>query len=598
MEKSKIFNTLHKVMTAISTTILTVMLTANNAQADNALVNNARANNIKKVEQGLRSPIHFKGDTTAAILPRMAFYGVPGVSIAVINHFKIDWVKHYGVMDRQSQTPVSENTLFQAASISKPVTAYAALKLAEQNKLHLQQTVNSQLKHWKIPSIKTNAPATTFPITVKQLINHTSGLSVHGFPGYAHTAKLPSLLQVLNGSAPATSLAVLPEGEAGKHFSYSGGGYTVLQQLMTEVSQQDFATLMQRSVLTPLGMVRSTYEQPLPLDKQRFAASGYLPNKQPLPGKSRVFPEMAAAGLWTTAEDVARFTLDVQKGISQNASRVVSQQTAFNMVTPTIAKDIGLGFFLQSNDKGKDKGEDHYFKHDGWNKGFTTRLIGHQSKGYGLVILTNANQRAFVEELTQSIATAYQWHGFLQPTYQPLAISTKEIQRISGRYRHTADMLIKVFTDQDKLYMQYLDSPPNRLYRVGDNTYVRKEQERKITFVKNNLTGLSDFAFVLADGQLDTRKRLSDDEVLPYEHVLAGRYDAAYQGYLQLMAKFRVSQPGELEHIEWGLDRLAANLAQNPQTQAQAVKIYRLNVRLFPESTQARLGLERKGGKP
>ncbi|MCW8997458.1 MAG: beta-lactamase family protein, partial [Kangiellaceae bacterium] len=341
---------------------------------------------IASIEKGLRGSVIFKGDPSWSIEERMKHHGVPGVSVAVIKDFKVHWVKTYGITDKETGQPVTENTLFQAGSISKPVAAYGALKLVEQNRLGLDEPVNKKLVSWKIPE---NDFTKKRPVALKHLLNHSGGLTVHGFPGYSVDAPVPTIRQILDGQEPANTAAVRVDMEPETQMRYSGGGYTVLQQLVIDVTKKDYPQTMNELVLGPIKMQRSTYEQPLPPGKLKFAAAGYLPNKNPVPGKRHTYPEMAAAGLWTTAEDLAKFAIDVQSAIKEGNSKVLSKRMTDKMLTPYVSPNTGLGFFLENRD-----GEE-YFAHGGWDEGFSANLIAHKTRGFGVVVMINSNHPAF-----------------------------------------------------------------------------------------------------------------------------------------------------------------------------------------------------------
>ena len=299
---------------------------------------NIAASEIQAVENGLRGSVIFEGDATWNIAERMQHYGVPGVSLAVIKDFKIHWVKHYGVTDKETGKAVNAKTLFQAGSISKPVAAYGALKMVEENQLSLDAPVNKQLQGWQIPE---NQFTKKQPVTLRYLLNHSAGLTVHGFGGYPPGEPVPTTIQILNGEAPSNSAAVRVDMQPGTQYRYSGGGYTVLQKLVADVSNKKYPKIMDDLVLSPLKMTQSTYLQPLPPKLIKYAAAGYLPNKEPVPGKRHTYPEMAAAGLWTTAEDLAKFAIDIQLGVKNGKSQILSQAMVSEMLTPYVS-DLSL----------------------------------------------------------------------------------------------------------------------------------------------------------------------------------------------------------------------------------------------------------------
>jgi len=226
----------------------------------------------------------------------MAYYNTPGISIAIIDDYRIAAASGYGVADADNPAPVTTETLFQAASISKPVTAMAVLKLVQDGILDLDEDVNRYLVSWKVPPVGDSQPR----VTLRQLLSHNAGLTVHGFRGYPTSRTIPSVVQVLNGEAPANSAPVRVTIIPGTQWQYSGGGTTIVQLLLTDMVGKPFPEIMRELVLDPLEMRHSSYDQPLSPDHERLASSAHSQNGRPIAGKWHVYPEMAAAGLWTT----------------------------------------------------------------------------------------------------------------------------------------------------------------------------------------------------------------------------------------------------------------------------------------------------------
>jgi CubicO group peptidase (beta-lactamase class C family) len=229
---------------------------------------------------------------TTKLADRMAALHVAGVSIAVIHDGKIEWARGFGVT-RVGGPAVTSDTLFQAASISKPVTAMAVLHLVESGKLDLDADVNQYLKTWKVPA---NSFTEKTKVTLRELLSHTAGMTVHGFPGYASDSARPTVVQVLNGEKPANTPAILVDTIPGTNWRYSGGGFVVTQLLLQDVTGQPFPTLMHDIVLGPIGMTRSTYEQPLPQNRIAEAAMPYRQSGQPVPGGPHVYKPRARCG--------------------------------------------------------------------------------------------------------------------------------------------------------------------------------------------------------------------------------------------------------------------------------------------------------------
>ena len=327
---------------------------------------------IAKVEIGLLRPVTIKGEPAAPMKlgDRMAFYKVPGVSIAVINHGQIEWVRGYGFANVAEKRPVTPETRFQAASISKSVAATAVLHFVEAGKIDLDREVNGYLKSWKVPD---NDFTKDQKVTLRRILSHNAGLTVHGFPGYEAGKPVPTLVQVLNGEKPSNTDPIRVDFVPGSKWRYSGGGYTVMQQMLIDVLGEPFPEMMRQTVLDEFGMQDSAYSQPLRADWQAFAATAYRADGRPVGGKYHTYPELAAAGLWTTPRDLARFAIGIQRALAGNSNSVISQKAAEQMLTRQIEND-GLGVFLNGS------GQALRFAHGGANEGFQCMLIAYSNR--------------------------------------------------------------------------------------------------------------------------------------------------------------------------------------------------------------------------
>ena len=331
---------------------------------------------------------------------KMRQANVTGLSLAIVHEGKIIKAKGYGYTAQNGRNPVTTETLFQAASVSKPVAALGALCLVEQRVLSLDADVNTVLKKWKVPE---NAFTQKKKVTLRGILSHSAGLTVHGFSGYAAGMPVPILEQVLDGAEPANSPAVRVENVPGSKWSYSGGGYTVLQQMVLDTTQKPFPQFMSETVLGPLDMAESTFEQPLPASKTAQAATGHSADRTPVGGRWHIYPEMAAAGLWTTASDLARFVMGICQAFAGDPKGVISKASAVQMLTAQMDND-GLGLFLSGN------GEDLQFSHRGRNEGFDSFIKGYAHKSQGVAILINANdETGLMDDLAREISLMYQW---------------------------------------------------------------------------------------------------------------------------------------------------------------------------------------------
>jgi len=354
----------------------------------------------------------------ADVASLMKAKGIPGMSVAVIHDYKVAWAKGYGVTEMGGSTPVNPRTLFPAGSISKPVTALAALALVDAGKLSLDSDINGRLTSWKIPP---NAFTKDQNLTVARILDHTSGITGGDFfPGYAIDTPVPTLLQVLKGEAPATNAPVVLTRAPGTEWSYSGNGYLVLQQLLADSTSDTFPDLVQRLVFVPLGMTQSTFEQPLPSPLALIAAHGTLVSRKPVPGGWHVQPEMAAGGLWTTPTDLAKLAIEIALESQGKSHGVLSRGTAQAMIEPHWARgvintlgttddpdEMGFGFFV---------GTHHRFGHIGGNVGYQATMVMFADSGNGAVIMTNSDIGLHAgNALLDAIAKVYDWNWVAPP---------------------------------------------------------------------------------------------------------------------------------------------------------------------------------------
>jgi CubicO group peptidase (beta-lactamase class C family) len=332
---------------------------------------------------------------------RMAHDHVPGLSLAGIHNGTLAWTQAFGVA-RAGGEPVTPETMFQASSIGMPVTALAVLRLVEQGKLSLDVDVSGYLRSWKLP---TNRFTEERKVTLRELLSHTAGATVHGFPGYAAGEKVPTLVQVLNGESPANSPAVTIDFVPGTEFRYAGGNYTIIQQILIDVTGEPFPELMQEIVLQPLHMVHSTFQQPIPHKLRPLIAMPYDKDGNAIEGGPHTYPEMAVAGLWTTPSDLALFAVGIQDALAGKPGAILSRATAHQMLQPVL-EFYALGFAIAGD------GPHRYFSHPGANAGFAGFLFAYE-KGDGLVLMTNGqNTKALGLEIIRTLAKQYAWTEF------------------------------------------------------------------------------------------------------------------------------------------------------------------------------------------
>ena len=339
---------------------------------------------------------------TRTVAELMEEFGVPGVSVAVIQDFKIHWAKAYGVADVETGQLVDIETMFQAASISKPVAAMGVLRAVQDGLFSLDDDINDILDSWTLDGREFTRNR---PVTPRTLTSHTSGLGDgFGFPGYDPEQPLPTTVQILEGHELSNVGSVFMEREPMTFYEYSGGGVTVMELALSDVRRRPFVDVLQEGVLAPIGMTRSSYAQPISPEHNQNAARAHDNNGDSRGPKWHVYPEHAAAGLWTTPTDLARLIIEVQRSARGESNRVLSQSMIQEMLNPVGVGPFAVGFTVSKI------GEGWYFSHGGSNWGFRALMLAHKVKGYGLVVMTNADQGSTViNEIGRRIQHTYNW---------------------------------------------------------------------------------------------------------------------------------------------------------------------------------------------
>ena len=383
---------------------------------------------VNAIENGLLTGIQVEGQEPKlySLAERMAYFKVPGVSIAIVKDGQISWAKGYGTANTETGTLVDENTLFQAGSISKPLAALAALKLVEEGKVSLDEDVNTYLTDWKVAD---NQHTATEKVTLRRLLTHTAGMTVHGFPGYHQTFIFPAIKMVLNGkgNTPPIVVDTIP----GSIWRYSGGGYTVMEKLVEDVTGLPLAKYADENILQPMGMENSTFAQPLPTKLHASASAAYDRDGTLIGGQWHNYPEQAAAGLWTTPTDLARYCIEIQSiytGKKQNG--LLSKETVDQMLTKH-KNDWGLGPSLKWD------GDSLIFQHGGKNAGFTNNMVAFANRGDAVIIMTNAdNGGRLIGEIMNAVSAYYDWGLGSTKTISLINLSADELQRFVGKYQY------------------------------------------------------------------------------------------------------------------------------------------------------------------
>jgi CubicO group peptidase (beta-lactamase class C family) len=451
--------------------IAALCMPCHGALAGEATLNaSALEQRIQRIQAHILPPAIAEGEVAGPTLAeRMATLRVPGVSIAVIRDGRIEWARGFGVTTAGGAA-ITPDTLFQAASISKPVAALGILRLVESGKVDLDTDVNRYLKTWKLAENEFTASA---KVTLRGLLSHTAGVTVHGFPGYAPNTAA-TVVQILNGQPPANTPRVFVDTTPGTLWRYSGGGYVVAQQLAEDVTGQPFARLMRESVLVPVGMTRSTFEQPLPVGRLREIAAPHSAQGQPLPEGPHTYPEMAPAGLWTTPSELARFAIEIQQALT-GRSTVLPANIARQMLTP-VKNNYGVGLGTGG------KPDRPYFTHSGSNAGYQCILVTYNS-GDGAVIMTNGdNGGQLAAEIVRTIAQEYKWPDFAPAVRKVVALDPKIIDAYVGAYQLGPNAIMTITRDADRLFTQLTGQGKVEMRPLSDREFAAMIVDARVTF--------------------------------------------------------------------------------------------------------------------
>ncbi len=452
----------------------------------------------RAVEESLLPAVIVAGDSvpTYPIAARMENYKVPGISIAVINDGRIEWARGYGVQRVGSGDSVTASTRFQAASISKPVAATAALRLVDEGKLKLDANVNDALKSWRVPG---NAFTDKRPVTLAEILSHTAGFTVHGFPGYAAGEKVPSAVDVLDGKG--NTKAVVVDTIPGSIWRYSGGGYTVAQVLIHDVTGESFAAAMTRLVLDWLGMSQSTYEQPLPDWLADSAAVAYRANGDQVEGRWHTYPEQAAAGLWTTPSDLARFALGIRAAYLGEDGGILKQATARQMLKERMG-GYGLGVAVEGS------GDSLRFSHGGANEGYRAFFVLHPATGDGVAVMTNSDAgAALYMEVVRAVARVYGWPDFAPEARTVVQVAPDVLQRYAGDYVLDQDFVITVTDEDGQLFAAYPGQPKTRLLAESDTQFFPEGNALRLSFQQDGKGRVTHLVVRTGGQELEAKRR-------------------------------------------------------------------------------------------
>lgn len=433
---------------------------------------------IKRIENGLQPFMQIEGEhvPTFNIKDRLKSLNIPGISIAFARNGKVEWARAYGTADISENRPMTTETLLLAGSISKPVAALRAHQMVESGQFDLDTNVNNYLSSWKLPD---NEFTATEKVTLRRILNHTAGLTVWGFPGYDKGDKIPSVSEVLDGKGNTDSVRVYKT--PGESWMYSGGGYTIMQLMITDTEGKTFPETMAENVLKPMGMNRSTFENPLPEKYHEEAATGYRPNGSEVEGKWPIYPEMAAAGLWTTPSQLIQYAIEVGNIYRSKDDGLLKYATIKEMLEPGM-NDHGLG-----PQAGKTR-----FGHGGADEGFRANLVAGKKDDYAIVVMVNSDNGSIMREVQLAIAQEYDLPGLKPDIRKNIELSDEELSKYAGKYQVGDIGVVELKIEEGELVVRApFVNPALHLVCESKTSFYAREDGTRLSFnlEKGKVTG-------------------------------------------------------------------------------------------------------------
>jgi CubicO group peptidase (beta-lactamase class C family) len=456
---------------------------------------------IKAVETSLFRVVYLKGLKLEklSLAGRMAFYKVPGVSIAAVDKNSVELARAYGVKDAQTQQQLTKDAVFQGGAFSQIIASAAALRLVEQGKLDLEGDIGRQLKSYELPP---EAPSRS--LTPKALMTHSAGFSDQIFSGYAPDEPLPLLRQILDGEKPANNgpVWVPPARPLAANAQYSESGYVLLQLLLEDVAAEPFASFVHRTVINPLAMSRSSFAAPLPAGLKSEAASGHLREGQTVPNLWNTYPESAAKGLWTTAPDFAAFLSDLLQAAMGKPGKVLSSGAARVMLSPQV-ENFGFGFLVEG------MGDDIQFNLRGKTRGFACYMVLYPAKGQGAVIMTNSDNGFFlIQEILAAFAEVYKWPHYKPEEKPVLRLAPESYQQYIGRYEVNPNYVLDVTREDYYLVIRPTGQSPTRFYAESQTLFYSTDPYIRIQFLSDRMNGVDSLVLWQQDFELQAKKIL------------------------------------------------------------------------------------------
>lgn len=434
-----------------------------------------------QLEAGIRGQVKFLGEDEnfSSISDKMSAYDIPALSLAVIHQGKIEWAEIYQNANFPKEPKLDCASIFQAASLSKPVTFLAAVRMHAAGEIDLDENIENYLKDFKLPQGKQTAEN---PVTFRNIFSHTSGISAGGYQGYAKNLAIPSDLDILRGNEGVNTPAIEVISTPNEKLAYSGGAYTLAELALQDIHGAEFSNIMKKWILEPAGMQNSEFTQPLVDSKFNQVAKGHTQTGDVLDSGWRNHPEQAAAGLWSNAIDMAKFLIEIYNAY-QGKSSIFSQSDIQSILSHERDGHI-YGFILNRTD------DDISITHYGGNAGYRTGMTISLTSGNGLVYLTNSdNGGALGNELLLSASQVYNWQHFKQTTVQRKQVSSEILKGLAGKYKWNDQIDLSITFDKNnsRISLYFPNGDEYKLTAIDNDNdkleFIHPNNGVKVTFL-------------------------------------------------------------------------------------------------------------------
>lgn len=455
-----------------------------------------------QLERGIRGQVKFLGEPEnfSSVTGKMSEYNIPALSLAVINQGEIAWADIYQNANFSKEQKLDCTSIFQAASLSKPVTFLAAVRMYAAGEIDLDKNIQNYLKDFVLPQGKQTAEN---PVTFRNIFSHTSGINSGGYQGYAKDLALPADRDILKGSAGVNTPAIEVVTPPNETLAYSGGAYTLAEQALQDIYNDEFSNIMKKWILEPAGMKHSEFTQPLPASKSDQVAKGYTQSGGLVDGGWRNHPEQAAAGLWSNSIDMATFLIEIYRAY-QGKSSIFSQSDIKSIISHERDGHV-YGFILNRS------GDDISITHYGGNAGYRTGMTISLTSGNGLVYLINSdNGGPLGNELMLSASQVYNWQHFKQTNVQRKQVSSEVLKGLPGEYKWNNQIDLSITFDENNKLISLI-FPNGDEYKltpvVGDELeFIHPDTGVKVMFIKKD-----DFRSFTLYGQTAVKLKFNTD---------------------------------------------------------------------------------------